>query len=194
MNHFQFMKIIDYLHLFHSSGLIVKLSISQGSIPCNLCLFNIREFTLKKGVNKNFILLHPSFYLACPVGPPHLSLYLAFSFMFCLSYCPSPSLPVFPSFWHACPTTAFFLSLFLPCMSYYITHTFLLSLFFVLLQHTPFFLFSTLPILPHIHTHSLFLFSALLVLSHIHIISLFSSLSLFSCCHTHTSLFLLLQT
>jgi len=42
MIHLECMEIIDYLHLFDSSGLIAKLSISQGSIPCNFCPFYIR--------------------------------------------------------------------------------------------------------------------------------------------------------
>ncbi len=80
------MEITDYLHLLDSSGLIAKLSISQGSIPCNLCPFNIREFTLKERVNKNFI-LNPSFYLACLIALPLFPFlwpfpFLCFAFLF----------------------------------------------------------------------------------------------------------------
>ncbi len=121
MNHFQCMEIINYLHLFDSSGLIAKLSISQGNIPCNLCPFNIREFTLKEGVNKNFILLNPSFYLACHIAPLPLSLFMAFSFfMFCLSF-----------FCLACPTAhSHNLPLFIPFIFFMLPHTHLFSFFY----------------------------------------------------------------
>jgi hypothetical protein len=52
----------------------------------------------------------------------------------------------------ACPTTLLFLSLLLPHLLYWHTHTFLISLFYMLLQHTPLVLLSTLPILSHTHT------------------------------------------
>jgi hypothetical protein len=57
MNHLQYMEITNYLHLFDSNGLITKLSISQGSIPCNLCPLKIKKFTLKKKCQQE---IHPS--------------------------------------------------------------------------------------------------------------------------------------
>ncbi len=105
-------------------------------------------------------------------------------FMPCLFLLPSPSLHLLPllfspSFQRACPTTLLFLSFFLPYLFYWHTHTFFISLFFVLLQCTPLILFSTLPILSHVHTHIFFPFFVLLVLPHIHIISIFPYFYLF---------------
>jgi hypothetical protein len=195
----QCMVIIDYLRLFDSSGRIAKLSISQGNIPCNLCPFNIKEFTLKKGVNKNFIIFNPSFYLACPFVAPFFSLFLAFSFfMFCLSYYPFPFLPFFPSS-------------FLACLSYYHTHFPSFTLFCAIATHsllpslystypfththTP--SFSFLPCLSYYHTHfpsfiffvllqhtPFFLLCTLPILSHIHTLPL--SLFCLACPTTHS--------
>jgi len=92
MNHFWYVEITNYLHLFYSNELIVKLSLSQGNILWNLCLFNIREFALKESVINNIILLNPSFYLACSIVSPPLSFFLPLSLFpsLCLAYHVTP--------------------------------------------------------------------------------------------------------
>jgi hypothetical protein len=82
INHFQCIEIKHYFHLFNSTGLIARLPLPQGNIPCNLCLFNIREFALKKGVSKNLIFFNPSFALLVLLPHPlFLFFYLFPSFL-----------------------------------------------------------------------------------------------------------------
>ncbi len=136
---------MDYLHLFNLSALIVKLSFSQGSIPCNLCLFNIREFALEEGVSKNFIILNPSFltwlsYCPIPSFPCFAPLPLSF-FMPCLSCCPPPLsrfLPLLFStslFGKLVPSLSFLLSTLLVLLEH--THFPYLPLFYLAATHTP---------------------------------------------------------
>jgi hypothetical protein len=129
------------LHFFDSDGLITKFLPSQNSIPCNLCIFNIKESALKDGVNKNLILLNPSFYLACPIAPPPLSLFMSY-----LSYC--------FSFFFLFLTPLLF-SLFLACLSYYPFLSFLTSTLPILLPHT--LLLSLFLSCCHTHPFSVFL-------------------------------------
>jgi hypothetical protein len=154
MNHFQCTEIKDYLHLFNSNGLIVRLPLPQGSIPCDLFLFNIREFALKKGVSKNLIFFNPSFALLVLLPQP----------LFLFFY-PSPSFLLYasPSFWHGCLTTPLFLSLFLayishthflsfPIFCHVATHTLSFTLFCHVATHTR--LHSLCPTYPPTHTHT----------------------------------------
>jgi hypothetical protein len=148
MNHFWCVKITYYLHFFDSNGLIVRLLLPQGNIPCDLCPFNVYKFALKEGVSKNLILLNLFFRLACLIAPtpfPFATFFLLSFFMHYLSCCPSPSLPFFcpscflwffgvlvlqplyffPSFYHAYPIA---------------THTHFPFLFFyIVFPYTPFF-------------------------------------------------------
>ncbi len=159
MNHIWCVKIIDYLHLFNLSGLILNFHSHKVAFHATFAFFNIREFALKEVVSKNLIPSNPSFFLAYHIAPPPLPLSF---FMPCLSCCPCGSFPFFPlffspSFWCACPTTPLFLSFFMPCLSYCHTHT-----LFLLCLVASFFMFY---LSSHTHTHT-FLSFFLLCLSY----------------------------
>lgn len=182
----------NYLHLFDSSGLIAKLSISQGNIPCNLCFFNIREFTLKKCVNKNFILLftvlvllpHPLFLFfwlffslcfAYPIAPPPFSLFFPSSFLSLFGILVLLLLSFFPSFCLECPTISHTLSFFHSFWSYCNN---IPSSFFLLYLSS------------QTYTHSLFLFFCLTCpTAHSHNLPLFIPFTFFMLPHTHLSSF-----
>jgi hypothetical protein len=161
MNHFQCMEIKDYLHLSNSSGLIARLLLPQGSIPCDLFLFNIREFELKKGFSMNLIFFNPSFALLVLLPYP----------LFLFFY-PSPFFLLYasPSFWRACLTALFF--------ALHITHTHTFFRSFMSCCHTLSFFHSFMSCC---HTH--FFFRSFMSFCHTH----FFFRSFMSFCHTHPS-------